>query len=84
MFFQNRSIFPSVIGWCGRERKWCTLSFFNSCSNRVTPRQFVYCRPLSVSISRGTPYSPTARRYVSSTCSAVWLRNSPRPTRNRE
>ncbi len=84
MFCQNRSILPSVIGWCGCERMCRTLSFASSCSNRVEPRHEVYCRPLSVSISRGTPNSPTPRRYVSSTCSAVWLRNTPSETMNRE
>jgi hypothetical protein len=28
----------------------------------------------------GTPYSATARRYTSNTCSAVWLRNTSSPT----
>ena len=46
-------------------------SFFSSASKRDVPRQLVYCRPLSVSISLGTPYSATARRRVSSTYSAV-------------
>ena len=84
MFCQNRSILPSVIGWCGCERMCRTLSFASSRSNRVEPRHEVYCRPLSVSISRGTPNSPTPRRYVSSTCSAVWLRNTPSETMKRE
>ncbi|MEI6516457.1 MAG: hypothetical protein WCO77_10790 [bacterium] len=82
--FQNRSIFPSVWGWCGELRKWCTRSRCSTFSNRVFPRQFVYCRPLSVSISLGTPYSPVARWYTSRTFSAVCERYSPSPTMYRE
>ena len=78
--FQNLSIFPSVIGWCGWLRMCFTRSLVSSISNLVVPRHAVYCRPLSVSISLGTPYSVTAFRYTSSTFSAVWLVNSPSPT----
>ena len=60
---------------------WCTWSFCSSCWNRVFPRHAAYCRPLSVSISFGAPYSPTAVRYTSSTFSHVWLRYTPSPTR---
>jgi len=50
---QNRSTFPSVIGCCGLLLMWATRSFCSSASNRLVPRQLVYCRPLSVSISFG-------------------------------
>lgn len=80
MVFQNRSIFPSVIGWWGWLLMCLTFSLASSRSNRVVPRQLVYCRPLSVSISRGGLYSPMARRYTSSRFSAVWLRYSSSPT----
>lgn len=80
MVFQKRSILPSVMGWCGRLLMWWTRSFRNSASNRVVPRQLEYWRPWSESTSLGTPYSATARRNTSSTCSAVWLRNTSSPT----
>ena len=51
---------------------------------RLVPRQAAYWRPLSVSISLGTPNSAAARRYTSMTACAVWLRNRSIPTMNRE
>ena len=53
MVDQNRSTLPSVIGCCGRDLKCFTPSFCNTASKRLVPRQVVYCRPLSVSISLG-------------------------------
>ncbi len=78
--FQKRSSLPRVMGWCGRLLMWCTRSFRSSASNRVVPRQLENCRPWSESSSLGTPYSATARRYTSRTCSAVWLRKTSSPT----
>lgn len=60
--FQNRSTLPRVIGWCGRERMCDTRSLAISFWKRLDPRQAAYWRPLSVSISLGTPNSPAARR----------------------
>lgn len=55
----------------------CCMRFFSSsCWNLVLPCQLAYCRPLSVSISFGTPCAPMPRRNTSSTFSAVWLRNT--------
>jgi len=71
---------PKVIGCCGRETKCATRSFCSSASKRLLPRQLVYCRPRSVSISFGGEYSPTATRYVSMTASAVGERYRSRPT----
>jgi hypothetical protein len=81
---QKRSILPRVIGWCGRDLKCATRSFLSSASKRLTPRQLVYWRPLSVSISLGGWNSPTATRYTSITALAVGLRNKSAPTMNRE
>lgn len=53
MVDQNRSTLPSVIGCCGRDLKCFTPSFCSTASNRLVPRQVVYCRPLSVNISLG-------------------------------
>ena len=74
MLAQKRSTLPSVIGCWGRETRCATRSFVSSKAKRLFPRQFVYCRPRSVSISFGGWYSPTATRYVSITASAVGLR----------
>ena len=62
MVFQKRSIFPSVMGWCGALRMCCTRSFARVIWKRVLPCQATYCRPLSVSIYLGAPYCATARR----------------------
>jgi len=84
MVDQKRSTLPSVIGCCGRDLKCATRSFCSSASNRLVPRQEVYCRPLSVSISLGGWNSPAATRYTSITACAVGLRNKSAPTMNRE
>gem|GEM_PF-2560165 len=84
MLAQNRSTLPRVIGCCGRDTKCATRSFWSSTAKRLLPRQLVYWRPRSVSISFGGEYSPTATRYVSITASAVGDRYRSRPTMYRE
>jgi hypothetical protein len=53
--FQKRSTLPSVCGCCGRLLTWAMPSRRSVSSKTVVPRHAVYCRPLSVSTSRGVP-----------------------------
>src|SRR5215470_17643194 len=52
----------------------------SSSSNRVFPRQTVYCRRLSVSTSRGTPYLAIALSSASRTRNSFWCRAIDQPT----
>ncbi len=82
--FQNRSIFPSVCGCCGRLftcRMPCRRS---SPSNSVVPRHAVYCRPWSVRISCGAPYAEIPRFSASITSCERWWWATACPTMNRE
>jgi hypothetical protein len=82
--FQKRSILPSVCGCCGRLLVCRMPSRRSSCSNSVSPRHAVYCRPLSVRISSGVPYAAMARRSASSTSTDRWWCATAHPTMNRE
>ena len=53
---------PGSWGDAGGILMWATRSFLSSASKRLVPRQEVYWRPLSVSISLGGLNSPTATR----------------------
>lgn len=64
---QKRSTFPSVCGWCGRLLMCWMFWRRSSASNSVCPRHVVYCRPLSVSTSRGAPKAATPRSKASIT-----------------
>jgi hypothetical protein len=59
----------------------CRLS---SCSNSVSPRHAVYCRPWSVSTSCGVPYAAMPRASASITSVDRWLCASAHDTRKRE
>jgi hypothetical protein len=82
--FQNRSIFPSVCGCCGRLLMCRIPCLRNSASNSVVPRHAVYCRPWSVRISRGVPYAAIPRSNASITSVARWWWAIAWPTMNRE
>lgn len=70
--FQKRSTLPSVCGCCGRDFT-CAIPYRRSaCSKSVVPRHAVYCRPLSVRISRGGAYEATPRSSASITSSERW------------
>ena len=72
------------MGWCGRDLKCATRSFLSSASNRLVPRQLVYCRPLSVSISLGGWILAGGHAIDFDHRLAVGLRNKSAPTMNRE
>jgi hypothetical protein len=67
--FQKRSTFPSVCGCCGR-LLMCSMPCRRSSSTKaVFPRHDTYCRPWSVRISCGAPYSAMPRSSASITSS---------------
>src|SRR5262249_52875472 len=54
------------------------------CSNSVSPRHTVYCRPLSVRISCGAPKRAIPHSSASITRELFWCRCSAQPVTNRE
>lgn len=82
--FQNRSIFPSVCGCCGRLFTCRIPCRRSSSSNSVVPRHAVYCLPWSVRISRGVPYAAIPRSSASSTSVERWWCATACPTTNLE
>ncbi len=67
---QNRSVFPTVCGWCVRATTCWIPSFRSSFWKSPLPRQAKYCRPWSVSTSFGFPNRsiPLSRASTTKSC----------------